>query len=173
MTERSERTYFDYETIRAHVRSAYGVLTTLNLFRELADSRVKFPPPFSIKEWRKRYIEIADPTEYETAMVLIGNWEHWQALRGHQVIRELFDEWMQEVEIKLRSQGVRNLISVAGSTSPGSAGAAKWLAEGGFVHDERLRSKAGREKEERVLEDIRKRTADDAARLNLKPKKET
>ncbi len=168
----SKREYFDYESIRDRVRLPYGKLVVPGMFQEFNRGREgEMEPIFSFKAWNRTYLDIADPTEYETAMVLIGNWEHWQAVRLHQITGPVMDEWANEVEIKLRSQGVRNVISLAGSTAPGAAGAAQWLAKGGYIEDSRLRTKKGREKEEKVQEAIKRRVADDAARINLKTDK--
>jgi len=163
------REYFDYESIRDKVRLPFGKLVVPGMFKEFNRGRDgEMDPIFSFKEWGKVYLEIADPTEYETAMVLLGNWEHWQAVRMHALTGPVMDEWANEVEIKLRSQGVRNMISLAGSTAPGAAGAAQWLAKGGYIDDNRLRTKRGREKEAKVQDAIKERTAEDAARINLK-----
>ena len=100
-------------------------------------------------------------------MELLGNWDHWTVLREHQVLKRHFDAWRQEVEIKLRSQGVLASIELAKSTAPGAAGAAKWLAEGGFVEDKRLRTKEGREKEAAIKRAAVERAEEDAKRIGL------
>jgi hypothetical protein len=158
---------YDWEANREKLVDHVGHYLTLSLFEELKRPDVKIAPLFKLSDWKKLYIAVADPTEYETAMVLIGNWQHWLALRANKVLARYFDEWQQEVDIKLRSLGVRNMISLAGSTSPGAAGSAKWLAEAGYIEDKRLKTKAGQEREAAVKDAVKDRVADDARRLGL------
>jgi hypothetical protein len=154
---------FDYSANKASVMTAQNKYLITALF---------FGPGavFVLDDWKRIYLDIADPTEYITAMVLIGNWQHWTALRSNKALEAMFDEWKQEVEIKVRAYGAKHMFSLAGSTSPGAAGAAKWLAEGGFIEDKRLRTKEGKAKEKKIQEAVKDRTAEDAVRLGLVPK---
>lgn len=160
---------YDYETNKAKLVDATGQMLTTGLFEETQRKHGSSAPPvFKLSEWRKVYVEIADPTEYTAAMELIGSWEHWLALRANPILSRIFDEWLQEVEVKLRSLGVRELMKVAAKTgSPGASAAARWLAEGGYVEDKRMRTKEGRKREEQVKQGVKDRTAADAARLGL------
>jgi hypothetical protein len=160
-------TPFNWEADRQHLVDHLDHFLTVSLFEELKRPDVDRQPLFSLENWRRVYVYIADPTEYSTAMVLIGNWQHWQAMRANKTLAKHFDEWSQEVEIKLRSAGVLNMISLAGSTAPGASASAKWLAEAGFVTDQRLKTKAGRKKEEDVKDQIKSRVATDAQRLGI------
>ena len=164
----AEVAHFDYDANRSRVRDANGRMLTVGLFKELARPDVASTPIFSLDDWRRTYVRVCDPTEYETAMVLIGNWEHWLAIRSNRKLAAIMDEWRQEVEIKLRSRGVRDLISLAGSKNPGASGAAKFLAEGGFVEDKRLNTKEGKAREEEIRQQVKDRTAQDVERLGLK-----
>lgn len=160
---------YDYDANKAILTDSTGKMLTTGLFEEtIRKHGSAAPAPFKLSDWRKTYIRVADPTEYATAMELIGSWEHWLALRANPVLAAHFNEWLQEVEIKLRSSGVKELMKVAGRTgSPGAAAAARWLAEGGFIEDRRLRTKDGRKREEEVKKQVQDRTAADAARLGL------
>lgn len=160
-------TPFNWEADRKYLVDHLEHFLTVSLFEELKRPDVDRQPLFSLENWRRVYVHIADPTEYYTAQILIGNWQHWMAMRANKTLAKHFDEWSQEVEIKLRSAGVRNMISLAGSVAPGASASAKWLAEAGFIDDKRLRTKAGREKEEKVLDAVKSRTSEDAKRLGL------
>jgi hypothetical protein len=87
----------NYEDIREKVIDAFGRRIILALFKEF--KRTEFEPLWSLnKNWKPRFMEIADPTEYATAMDLIGDWEHYQAIRNHPKIKPIMDKWAKEVE---------------------------------------------------------------------------
>ena len=155
---------FDYESIREKVVDSYGRRIVLSLFSEYV--RTDFTPLWSLhKDWRPIFLEVSDPTEYETAMRLIGDWEHYQAIRNHSKLKPIFDKWAKEVEVKLRSQSILKMVRHAGS--PNGAAAAKWLAEGGFMQRV-LKNKEDKVAEQEVRDEIAERVAGDMERLGLK-----
>jgi hypothetical protein len=89
-------------------------------------------PIFKLSEWRQTYVDIADPTDYRAALVLIGDWEHWQWLLSKcEAFAKHVAAWREEVYVKLASEGVAQLRKQA-KTDKGAA-AARWLADKGFV----------------------------------------
>lgn len=78
---------------------------------------------------KKLYLEIADPTEYEFATSVLLGWGHWQRICDNKVLRKHIDEWRVELEVKLRSRGVKAAIFAANG---GNYQAAKWLADRGW-----------------------------------------
>ena len=85
-----------------------------------------------LDEWRNRFVDIADPTEYRAALDLVGSWMEWQRFKKEwKEFRDvILIEWLAEVEIKLRSEAISNLCLQA--TDPKGAASAKWLAEGRY-----------------------------------------
>lgn len=81
---------------------------------------------YSIK---RLYLEIADPTEYEFATTCFIGWSHWERICENKVLRRYIDEWRKELEVKLRSQGVKAAIAAAYS---GNFQASKWVADRGW-----------------------------------------
>lgn len=158
---------FDWEANKDRLTNALGHYLTVGLFEEFRRADVAVEPMFKLSVWKKVYLELQDPTEYAPAMLLLGNWQHWLALRENKQLAKIFNEWAQELDIKLRSVGVRNMISLAGSTAPGAAGSAKWLAEAGYITDKRLTTKEGKAKEQEVKDAVKDRTAEDIRRLGL------
>lgn len=79
---------------------------------------------------KKLYIACADPTEYEFATTYFLNWKHWQRICDNKAIRKYIDEWREELEVKLRSMGVKQVV--ASASLPGGLQAAKWLADRGW-----------------------------------------
>jgi hypothetical protein len=156
--------HFDYETIRERVVDAFGRKTVLSLFTEFG--RKEFVPIWSLhKDWRPIFLETADPTEYETAMRLIGDWDHYQAIRNHAKLKPIFDKWAREVEVKLRSQSIMKMVRH--SSAPNGAAAAKWLAEGAFM-GRVLKNKQEKQEEEQVRDEIGERVSADMERLGIR-----
>lgn len=80
-----------------------------------------------LDEWRNKFVEICDPTEYNAALALVGSWKEWCRFKKEWgAFSEIVADWVAEVEIKLRSQAVKVLAKNT------DAGAQKWIAEGKF-----------------------------------------
>lgn len=78
---------------------------------------------------KKLYLAKEDPTEYEFAVEYLLGWRHWKRLCENKLIRKYIDEWREELELKLRSRGVKESIKAA---EAGGFQAAKWLADRGW-----------------------------------------
>lgn len=78
---------------------------------------------------KRLYLEIADPTEYEFAQTCFLGWSHWQRLCENKAVRKHIDEWRVELEVKLRSRGVKTAMLAAYG---GNFQASKWLADRGW-----------------------------------------
>jgi hypothetical protein len=85
-----------------------------------------------LADWRRRFIEIADPTEYRGAIELLGSWNDWQAFKRNWPTfkNKILIDWLAEVEVKLRSEAISNICEQA--LSDKGTAAAKWLAEGKY-----------------------------------------
>jgi hypothetical protein len=78
---------------------------------------------------KRLYLEAADPTEYEFANKFLLGWRHWKRLCENKQIRKHIDEWREELEMKLRCQGVKAMLMSAQS---GNYQAAKWMSDRGW-----------------------------------------
>lgn len=78
---------------------------------------------------RRLYVEFGDPTEYEFANKYLAGWNHWKRICENKVLRRYIDEWREELELKIRAAGVRQIVSQA---EGGTFQAAKWLADRGW-----------------------------------------
>ena len=150
---------FDYDTYKPVLLDSTGRKLTIGLFEELADPGSASKPVFKLSDWRKVYVDIADPTGYEAHIVLIGNWEHWQALVENKRFAAELEKWNKEVEIKLRSQAIKNLVKQS-KTDKGTA-AAKWLAEAGYA------PKQSRKKQQTEEDGDSSRVSGDLKRLGI------
>ena len=126
-----------------------------------------------LEDWRRRFVSCADPTEYAAAIDLVGGWKEWQSFKKQwkSFREEILIDWLAEVEVKLRSESIRNL-TVQAMDSKGAA-AAKWLAEGKYKPNQVGRpSNAEVEKQAKIQSRINDEVEDDILRvsesLNLK-----
>lgn len=78
---------------------------------------------------KKLYLEMEDPTEYEFARTYLLGWQHWKRLCDNKLIRKQIDEWREELELQLRSKGIKATIEAA---KAGNFHASKWLADRGW-----------------------------------------
>ena len=123
-------------------RSEEGQWYTQSLFLETSyedTSRVLYTlklRPFEYKgvtypSFHQTYLDIADPTEYSQACLMFGGWAHWQKILQSSRLMPYIQAARDELEIKLRSEGIRKMVALA-KGDKASENAAKWLADKGW-----------------------------------------
>jgi len=135
-----------------------GVFLTQALFYELQHDHER--ALYTLKEFdhklengrllpslKQLYLECQDPTEYTFAKQYFFSWQHWKRCLGNSSIRKHVDEWREELEIYMMSQGIKGVIDEA--TIKDNYQAAKWLAEKGWI--DRKVGRPSKEKQEREL----------------------
>lgn len=110
---------------------------------------------------RRLYLETADPTEYEFATKYLWGWEHWQRILGNKLLLKEVERWREELEVKLRSRGVKAALSL----TEGSFNAAKWAADGGWNIKRGRPSKAEMERARKMREKALEEVKEDASRI--------
>lgn len=112
---------------------------------------------------KKLYLEMCDPTEYDFAVKYLLGWKHWQRLCNNKAIRKEIDEWREELEIKLRCEGIRKLRQ---ASQMGNYQAAKFLADKGWAPNRAGRpSKDDIEHERKVQAGVESIYAEDEDRM--------
>lgn len=100
----------------------------------------------------KLYMDCEDPTEYNFAMAAGLSWRQWEAIRSNKAIKAQlakmkwyngFDDWADELEVKIRSKAVCSGIK---ASNTGNFQATKWVAEYGW----RKRAPGAPSKEEKT-----------------------
>jgi hypothetical protein len=130
-------------------------------FIKVPGSREKLP---SLKAL---YLEMSDPTEYAFAIEAFGTWAQWLKIKNNKEIKKHLEDWPIELELKLRSEGIRQAVA---SAQGGNFQAAKFLAK----KDWDAASKRGRpskediERETKIAAKLHAEVGDDAARIGLK-----
>lgn len=113
---------------------------------------------------KRLYLEMEDPTEYEFANTYLLGWQHWKRLRANKILAKHFDEWEEELELRLRAQGIRAAIDQAAEDKGFQA--AKWLADKGWQKNAVGRpSKHEKLREERMQAKLEDEFKGDVVRL--------
>jgi hypothetical protein len=92
---------------------------------------------------KKLYLEEEDVTEYIFATKYLIGWKHWNKLNGNKFLREHFDEWREELAMKLEGHAIQKIMDSAYEDE--NFAAQKWLAERGWT-----KRKAGRPSKEEI-----------------------
>jgi len=112
------------------------------------------------------FLKEEDPTEYVFATKYLLGWQHWKRLCQNKQLAEHFEEWREELELKIRSQAVRDMMNMCASENSNYS-AAKFLADRGW--DKRAAGRPSKKEKEASLR-IEERLADefeqDIKRLN-------
>lgn len=102
---------------------------TISLFKETA--RQKGYVLFTFEEARSLYMDCNDPTGYKFATNHLGGWQHWLTVRDSPMLIERIESWEEELQIKLRSDSVKNMIDLASGEKGYQA--SKFLIDGGWL----------------------------------------
>jgi len=119
-----------------------------------------------LDEWRSTFVSVCDPTEYEAGIQLTGSWGEWQRIKREwpEFRDKILIDWLAEVEVKLRSQAVREICVQA--RDPKGTAAAKWIAEGKYnARKAGKPSNAEVEKQAKIQARIDDEVEDDIARV--------
>lgn len=144
-----------------------GKRVVLGLFKEFARPDVKFKPVYTLAQVKNLFMEARDPSEYAAAMAIVGDWEHWNEIRNHPLIKQHVDKWQAELAVMLKSEAIKQMQHHA--KQPGGTAAAKWLADKGYMEEVAKKPVGRPRKEEERPEEtvISKRISGDAARLGI------
>lgn len=83
--------------------------------------------------------------EYAFAMDVFGSWEHWVKLTKSS-FRNEFQEWRDELEIKIKSEAIKRMLTASKSNDAKGVAAAKYIADKGYTEVR----KAGRPSKDEV-----------------------
>ena len=156
--ERAKEGYPSYWTLQDSSRQ----VTTLN--KDTGLSEMKTYP--SLKEIYLSYDHIPG-YEYEFAMDCFKSWDHWVKLT-QSGMKEVFAEWREELEIKLKSDAIRAMVKASKGEGASATGAAKYLADKGYSTKRGRPSKEEIEKERRIAAGITEELESDFERMGLR-----
>jgi hypothetical protein len=151
------------------IRGESGKLLSVGLFRETSndteaavfclnsEGNKTQPSLYQI------YRQYDDPTEYTFAMEVFGEFRAWKQISENPRIKPWVDSWREEMEARIRSEGIEQLRKQAEN---GSTAAARWIGEAGWKPKKTgPKPKAEAEKEERVQAGIADHVKEHLSRL--------
>lgn len=113
---------------------------------------------------KRLYLQTEDPLEYDFASLYLLNWNHWIRICNNKLFKKHVEEWREELELKIRSQAIRDIIDMTADEK--SFQAAKWLADKGW--DKRRAGRPSKdeiEKEKRIQSSLHDEYGADVRRL--------
>lgn len=113
---------------------------------------------------KRLYLEMEDAGEYEFACKYLLGWDHWQKLCNNKAIAVFIESWRYELELKLRSRAIKQIMDFA--NTPKGFQAAKWIADRGW--DKRAAGRPSKDevdKQTRLDADLYKQFDDDLKRV--------
>ena len=164
-------------------RASNGKYYTRQLFWDewinLMQSERQIDPPFCLHgnkpeliNFGKAYVESEDPTGYKVAQKLLGGYQLWTVLMKTKWFQEAKKLWDEELDARLKSQGIEKLKEILENGMPAQQlQAAKYLANQeykGTSGSSRGRpSNSEVEKAAREAAEIRDALQSDADRIRL------
>lgn len=103
--------------------------------------------------------------EYEFAMDVFGSWEHWNKLSNSSGLKAVFAQWREELDVKVRSEALKEMVKSSKGGTASALQAAKYLAEKGYQSKRGRPSKAEIEGERRIEAGINSELEDDLERI--------
>jgi len=152
-----------------------GVLRTGSLFLELIVQKSRdygVEPVFTLKDYdhngcksfKRLYMSYMDVTGYKAAIGILGSWKHFNKLLNNQKIRSLVSDWNEEIEVKLRSQGLEVIIEES-KEGKSRFTAAKFLVDKGWSNKRGRPTKNEVERERVQRAKVKSSLQEDSARI--------
>lgn len=156
-----------------------GRWRTQSLFVEYkyqnSKNKVPMDPVFTLGEqdkgdllsFPKLFISFNDPSGYRFAKEVLGSYEHWLRLCSQKWFRTHLDGWIEELEVKLASEGLRQIKNVADGEGQQALAAAKFLVNKGWEATRGRPKKADIDRAARVKAGIEAAVEEDLDRIRL------
>jgi len=141
------------------------------ILKEQSDKGIK--PMYSLTgvagytDIRQMYLDALDPTGYIFAIEAFDSWKHFQYLSTLAWFAKHLEDWSDELEIKIRSQGLAALMRTAITEGSRGTTAAKYIADAGWRTKRGRPSKEEIEREKKQAARLKDELGDDAARMAL------
>ena len=155
-----------------------GRYRTQSLFREFYIKNEGLEAIYTLREedtqgdlpsLKALYLEIGDPTEYAFAIEAFGSWKQWLKIKASSAIQPWIEDWPMELEVKLRSDGIKGVIQEA-KAGKSKYPAAKALAEGFWNKESSKRGRPSKEeiaRERKIAAKLDEEFNADAERIGL------
>lgn len=163
---RTQSLFWEYAFIN-NLREEENVLDPIWTIKdyEIEKEGIVYP---SLKQVYMSYDHIPG-FEYDFAMEVFNSWDHWVKLTdaSNVDLRSAFRSWREELDIKLKAQAIKSLITTSRIDDSKGFNAAKYLADKGYAPQRGRPSKEEVEREKRVQAGVSKELEADMKRLGL------
>lgn len=171
----------DFTKLHSVMKDDQGRYRTISLFWELRHQAGDIEPVFTTKSYDLQKEDKLYPSlkkiyltydhipgfEYEFALDVFGSWEHWQKLANSQGLKDLIQEWRDELDIRIKAQSLKAMMLAARDNDAKGVNAAKYLAEKGYSSKRGRPSKEEVEREKRIQAGANKELTEDMERIGL------
>lgn len=154
-------------------KDSRGRWRTQSLFKEYSNHS-PYIPLFTLKEFDNEYLSFPklflsfnDPTGYQFAKAVLGSYEHWMRLSSQKWFRNYLDGWLEELEVKLASEGLIKIKGIADGEGQQALAANKFLVSKGWEGTKGRPKKADIDRVARVQAGIEDAVEGDLERLKL------
>lgn len=104
--------------------------------------------------------------EYDFANTYFGGWHHWEKIKTSSgKLSEVVKEWVDELEVRLRSQAAKGIIKTSLEDSPTAFHAKKWINDRGWIAQKGRPKKEDIQREAKIAAGIEKDIQDDLDRV--------
>ena len=115
---------------------------------------------------KKLFLQRLDPTGYEFATKILGSWKLYQRMIKNKLLTHHFNDWQDELEVKIRSGSLKALIKTATNEGAKGTTAAKSIVEK-FWDKTHIRTKVAKQKKVEQEKAVLSEVEEDAKRLGL------
>jgi hypothetical protein len=115
------------------------------------------------------YMEENDPTEYLFAMKYLDGWAHWLLISQSSFFKEYISRWREELELRFRALGLRNIQTMSMSGGREAFQASKYLVDGNYLPKKNTKGRPSKQAIADAAQQIAeedKQLKDDFARLS-------
>lgn len=122
---------------------------------------------YNINYLYEEYMRLMDPTEYYFATKVMNSWANWESFTVSN--KETVEAWRRELEAKIKSMCLANIIETSRGETRDSLQAAKFLLDAPWIKEESKRgrpSKLDIEMETKQIANDILRVQEDFKRIN-------
>ena len=138
-------------------------------------NKVPFDPIFTLGEFDKDgcvsfknlFLSFNDPSGYRFAKEVLGSYEHWLRLCSQKWFKPHLDGWIEELEVKLASEGLKQIKGIADGEGQQALAAAKFLVNKGWETTRGRPKKSDIDRAARVKAGIEAAVEEDLDRIRL------
>ena len=153
---RTQSLFVEYNYQTSKNKEVLNSVFTLSEFDK--EGYVSFP---------KLFLSFNDPTGYSFAKEVLGSYEHWLRLCAQKWFKSHLDGWLEELDVKLASEGLKQIKGIADGEGQQALAAAKFLVNKGWEAARGRPKKADIDRVARVRAGIEAAVEEDLDRIRL------